>query len=150
MGDNTVVVKRMLHAPLEKVWNAWTDVEALKQWKSPEGMTTPDATSDLREGGAYAITMQGPTPDNPKQIMKVVVRGVYREVDPMKKLVFTWKWEGNPQGEETVVTVEFRKVSDKETEVILTHDLFISEESRQEHAKGWVSTLNKLEQYLTK
>ncbi len=150
MGDNTLVIKRTLRAPLEKVWNAWTDVEALKQWKSPESMTTPDATSDLKKGGRYTITMHGPTPDHPQENMKVVVGGIYQEVDPMKKLVFTWKWQGDPQGEETIVTVEFHKVSDNETEVVLTHDLFTSDKSRDEHTIGWISTLNKLEQYLSK
>lgn len=143
MGDKTVVVKRTFRAPLDKVWNAWTDAEEIKQWESPEPMTTPDAAVDLKVGGQYFITMAGGEAPGP-----VTARGVFKEVDPMKKLVYSWKWDGGQMGEETLVTLEFKKISDNETEVILTHDLFEDENQAKEHKKGWESTYNKLEKYL--
>lgn len=143
MKNNSILIRRKLPAPIEEVWEAWTDPQQLMQWKSPESMTTPEATVDLKVGGEYSVTMERqPDPG------KVTVRGVYKEIEKPTKLVFTWKWDG--QEEETTVTVELKALSDTETELTLTHEGFVTEESKAQHNKGWESTFNKLEQFVQK
>ena len=81
--ENELVLTRLIDAPCEKLYRAWTDPELLKQWFAPLPYTTPHAETDVRPGGASLIVMRGPEgPDMPN-------RGVYLEVVPNEKLVFT-------------------------------------------------------------
>ena len=112
------------------------------------GYTTPIAEIDLRAGGSYRLGMQDPDQDHP-----FVVGGVYREIVPPEKLVFTWMWEKAPHDTsdwtppETLVTVEF---IDKGavTEIVLTHEQFPDENMRQEHQHGWGGCLDSMTRYL--
>lgn len=81
--ENELVLTRLIDAPRAKLYRAWTDPELLKQWFAPLPYTTPHAETDVRPGGSSLIVMRGPEgPDMPN-------RGVYLEVVPNEKLVFT-------------------------------------------------------------
>jgi uncharacterized protein YndB with AHSA1/START domain len=71
------------------------------------------------------------------------VGGVYREVVPPSRLVFTWAWEKNPERGETLVTVELFE-QDGGTRLVLTHELFPSIEVRDSHKAGWCGGLDKM------
>lgn len=74
--------------------------------------------------------------------------GVYREIVPPSRLVFTWGWEtGGPRGHETVVTIELFEVADG-TRLELYQEVFESAESRSRHEHGWGSCLDSLEEAL--
>lgn len=74
---------RLLNAPRDKVYRCWTDAEHLVKWFAPKPWTTPSAKLDVRPGGASIITMRSPEGvDFPNS-------GVYLEVVPNEKLVFT-------------------------------------------------------------
>jgi uncharacterized protein YndB with AHSA1/START domain len=88
-NDNQLVLARIIDAPVEKVYRAWTDPELMKQWFSPRPWTTPKVSVDLRPGGASMVTMadeNGNEYPNP---------GQYLEVVPNKKLVFTDAYVGD-------------------------------------------------------
>lgn len=137
LGETALVVRRTLAAPRERVFRAWTQPEELKRWSAPGDYGIPVAQVDLRVGGGYRIEMQAPTGQRHRAV------GVYREVRPPERLVYTWSWEEDPAMGETVVTVEFldRGAS---TEVVLTHDLFPNAEARAQHEQGWSSCLDRL------
>jgi uncharacterized protein YndB with AHSA1/START domain len=81
--DRELVLSATLDAPREKVWRCWTEPALLKRWLAPDPWTTPHAELDLRPGGANLIVMrswEGDDMPNP---------GVYLEVVPNEKLVFT-------------------------------------------------------------
>jgi uncharacterized protein YndB with AHSA1/START domain len=81
--DRELVLTRLIDAPRELVYRAWTDAELLKQWFAPKPYTTPHAVLDVRPGGSNLIVMAGPDGTempNP---------GVYLEVVPNERLVFT-------------------------------------------------------------
>ncbi len=60
-GDNrTMVIERMIAAPLATVWSAWTDPEALPQWWGPDGFSCRTRRIDLRDGGEWVFDMIGP------------------------------------------------------------------------------------------
>ncbi len=88
MTDSTantheLVLTRLIDAPGEKLFRAWTDPDLLKQWFAPKPYTTPVAELDVRPGGANYIVMRSPEgQDLPN-------RGVYLEVVENEKLVFT-------------------------------------------------------------
>ena len=136
-------ITRTFPAPRERVFRAWTDPAALKKWFAPgDDYATPIAEVDLRVGGRYRIQMR-----SPKGNLHTVA-GVYREVTPPEKLVFTWSWqEGGMDVGETLVTVEFRDRGNS-TELILTHERFPTAETRDEHRKGWTGCLDRLPQAL--
>ena len=77
---------------------------------------------------------------------KMTCRGEYRELQPGKKIVFTWQWDDDEDWENhtSVVTVELDD-RDGGTELRLTHEQLPNEESRDGHTGGWNSALNKLE-----
>jgi len=55
-----LVLDRVLNAPIDRVWDAWTDAEKLKQWWCPRPWTTPEAVIELRPGGRFFTRMEGP------------------------------------------------------------------------------------------
>jgi len=136
--EAVLTITRTFAAPREKVFRAWTEAEALKQWwAAGEGFTTPIAEVDLRVGGHYRLGMKPPDKD-----VVYVVGGVYREIQPPARLVYTWAWEGS-DWPETVVTVEFRDRGGS-TEVVLTHEPFVDAKVRAEHLAGWTGCLDRL------
>ena len=137
--DATLILKRTLNATPERAFQAWTTAEHIQQWMRPEpGMEIPLASMDLRVGGRFRIQMKKPD----GEFFTAV--GVFREVKPPERLVYTWDWEkdgsgaefGEVEGKPSLITVEFLKRGER-TELVLTHSRFASVESRDNHAHGW-------------
>ena len=82
-SDRELVLSRLIAAPRQKLFKAWTDPELLKQWFAPMPYTTPVAELDVRPGGANRIVMRDP------QGNEFPNRGVYLEVIENERLVFT-------------------------------------------------------------
>ena len=82
---NTVVeVRRVIRAPRQRVFEAWTKPEELKRWHAPGPMTVSLAEVDLRVGGRYRIHMVAPSGEEHRVV------GTYREVDPPRRLTYSW------------------------------------------------------------
>jgi uncharacterized protein YndB with AHSA1/START domain len=81
-----LVVTRILDAPLELVWKAWTKPEQVMRWWGPAYYTSPFCKLDLRVGGKYVFAMQAPE-DQGGQIS--YTSGVYERIVPMELLAFT-------------------------------------------------------------
>ena len=138
MSDEAIVrMRRMIPAPRDRVFHAWTDPEELKRWWGPGLFTTQAAEVDLRPGGGYRLIMR--TPDGGT----LVLAGTFREVVPPERLVYTWRWDiGVPDIQESLVTVEFSDV-DGATEIALTHEHAPGSVLDPYHM-GWDSGLEKL------
>ncbi len=131
-------ITRTFPHPRERVFRAWTEPEALKQWFAPtDDYTTTVPVFELRPGGGYRVEMRH------KGGNVHTVAGAFREVKAPERLVYTWKWVDQPDAVETLVTVQFRERGGS-TEVALTHELFPSEAARDEHDKGWTGCLDRL------
>jgi uncharacterized protein YndB with AHSA1/START domain len=133
-------LERTFDAAREDVFDAWTNPEVLRRWwAAGADWETPAADVDLREGGRYRLSMRNPASDETH-----VVVGEYREIQRPGRLVYTWSWEGpSPEADETVVTVEFHD-RDGATDVVLVHEGFSSDQSRDAHDHGWVNVLENL------
>jgi uncharacterized protein YndB with AHSA1/START domain len=132
-------LKRLIDAPREAVFRAWTDPEHVKRWWGPIGMATTTAEIDLRTGGAYRLVMSPPDDG-----MALAVTGTYREVTPPSRLVYTWQWEnGVPDALQTLVTVEFNEQG-AQTEIVITHGGFPSDGVLPSYQVGWEETLARL------
>jgi uncharacterized protein YndB with AHSA1/START domain len=103
MNDSTknivkedLVVKRIIDAPLELVWKAWTEPEHVMKWWGPKHYTSPWCKIDLREGGKYVFAMRAPTEQGGQESYTA---GVYKKIVPMEYLEFTQSLsdkDGNP------------------------------------------------------
>src|SRR5512137_82619 len=82
-GGHDLVLTRVLKAPRSAVWRCWTDPAQMVKWFTPPPWKTVHVETDLRAGGASLIVMQGPDGT------QMPNRGVYLEVVPERKLVFT-------------------------------------------------------------
>jgi len=91
-----LVLTRVIDAPPEKLFRAWTEPELMKQWFCPRPWTTPVIETDPRAGGSSYILMRGPNGE------EMPNRGVYLEVVKNEKIVFTdayteaWEPSGKP------------------------------------------------------
>jgi uncharacterized protein YndB with AHSA1/START domain len=106
-AERSITLIRVLKAPRDLVWKAWTDTAMLKEWWGPEQFTNPRVEGDVRVGSEMHITMRGPR-DTPFDMDFPMVKR-YREIVPGKKLVFESDAVG-PQGEkliEGLTTVAF-------------------------------------------
>lgn len=82
-SDRDLVLTRVIAAPPEKLYRAWTEPALLRQWFAPLPYTTPTAELDVRPGGAAFIVMRGPEGND------IPLRSVYLEVVPNRRIVAT-------------------------------------------------------------
>lgn len=140
----SLTLKRRLHAPPAKVYGAWTEPEKIIHWFGPS-QTVPGsvhAEMDVRVGGRFRISFKTENGEYNE------VGGVYREVVPNEKLVFSWAWHTTPE-RESLVTVLTKQDGDG-TLLTLTHEQYFDEAARDGHQRGWTGTMDKLAAYLAK
>ncbi|HEV3235280.1 MAG TPA: SRPBCC domain-containing protein [Candidatus Dormibacteraeota bacterium] len=134
MSDDQVLeVTRRLSAPAAEVFRWWTEPELLRQWMSPVG--TVEAEVDLRVGGAFRIVMRGDG-------VEIDHVGEYIEVEPPRRLVFTWssRFTGSKP---SVVTVELEPDGEDATQLRLVHSR-LPASAVESHGSGWGAMLERL------
>ena len=82
-GDRELALTRIFGAPREKLFDAWTQPELIKQWLAPRGTVLAVCDIDLRVGGAYRYVWHGPNGE------RMGMRGVYREIVRPERIVNT-------------------------------------------------------------
>lgn len=142
-----LVLELTLDAPKEKLYRCWTEPELLKQWFAPKPFTTPVVELDLRPGGANRFVMR--TPDG----QDMPNDGVYLEVVPNQKLVFTdaftSAWQPREGAPFMVAEVTFEDAGDGKTKyrAVARH---WSAEAKGQHEQmgfleGWTQCAKQLE-----
>lgn len=136
------IEREFAHSP-DKVFAAWTDQNALRQWMGPGDVRAPDAEMVAEVGGTYVIPML--LPDGSKKI----VRGTISELVRDRRLRFSWAWdqEDGTAGQLMDVLIEF-EATDTGTRLVLRQTNFIDVEARDSHNHGWTGSLDKLGAYL--
>ena len=139
-----IELRRRFRADPERVFRAWTEPAALRQWWCPPGWIAGEIELDLRVGGRYRIAMAEPGGGE-----RVAVSDEFLEVAVPRRLAYTWRWENAfPETPETVVTVEFDG-SDSETVPTVRHDNFDDLGTRHQHRSGWIAACNRLDRLVT-
>ena len=138
-------IKRLIKAPRDRVYAAWTDPAQLKQWFGPENVQTRELIAEARAGGKFRWDLTNSEGE------KMTCRGEYRELQPGRKIVFTWQWDDDETWENhtSIVTVELDDVAGG-TELRLTHEQLPNEDSRDGHTRGWNSAVDKLAKFVSK
>ena len=103
--DRELLLTRTLNAPIDLVWEAWTDPQHIAKWWGPNGFTNTITTMDMKPGGEWILTMHGPDGTDYKN------KSIFKEVIPHKKIVFdhiapnfTATIEFEARGEQTHLT----------------------------------------------
>ena len=139
--DLELVITRVFDAPRELVFRAWTDRNHLTSWWGPRGFRATSWTMDVRPGGAWRGCMRS------TEGLDYWSQGVYREITPPEKLVFTFAWDGDHDmpTTETVVTIFFTE-EDGKTKMTLTHTGAPAGENADNMLVGWNQSFDKLAQ----
>ena len=154
-SDDAMVIERSFDAPVELVWQMWTDPEHFKAWYGPDGATIPVAKMDVRVGGTRLVCMEMRTPDGPMQMW---FAGEYREVVENQRLVYTESLSdehgnvasppggGSAGGHPNVTEVRVELQDDGgRTNMVMTH---VGIPADSPGAAGWTMALDKLDAYL--
>jgi len=141
--ERELVITRILDAPRDVVFRAWTEPDRVARWWGPQGFVTTYCDMDIRPGGAFRVCMRSPEgAEHWKQ-------GIYREIVAPERLAFTFAWEdaeGKP-GHQTLVTVTLADRGGR-TELTLHQAVFEAVAARDDHRRGWTSTLQRFAEYL--
>ena len=154
-ATQSVTLERILDAPIDLVWQMWTEAEHFAAWYGPAGATVPVIEMDVTIGGTRHFCLEMQTPDGQSRMWFV---GEYRVIDPPTRLVYTESMSdpdgnrispeamGMPGGhpEVTEVTVELTDV-DGRTRMVMTH---AGVPADSPGAMGWNMALDKLEAHL--
>lgn len=140
----TLVLKHTFNAPIDRVFDAWSDPDIMREFYAPEGnMRVTDVQVDFRVGGTYRVSILMPDGDT------FVSYGTYREINRPTRIVCSQQWEEDDPSleKQTQMTLEFAAQGAK-TELTLKHENFRDAQQRDSHADGWSKCLAKLERVL--
>jgi len=139
-----LVLERVYPTTPEVLFGCWTEAEQLKRWFAPSpAHVTAFAEVEATRDGKYRIGILDHSTGKTH-----IVAGVFHEVWPFSRLVFTWAWQtpGEPP-DETLVTVEIEPVG-SQSKLVITHERFPHVVMRDSHEKGWSGCLDKLAEVL--
>jgi uncharacterized protein YndB with AHSA1/START domain len=137
-----LVISRLIDAPRQLVFKAWTQPAQIACWWGPQGFTTIYCKMDIRVGGTYRVGMRSP------QGTEHWKRGVYREIVEPERIVFTFAWEDADGhfGHEVLTTVIFIEEG-TQTRLTLRQTGFETIAARDSHVVGWTSCLQRFADY---
>ena len=142
-----IQVRRVFAAPRERVYRAWIEREGLEEWMCRDVPTHRVKYTELeaRTGGRYVMEVTDTATGE-----EYIGQGIFHEVTPPQKLVFTWEWKKRQRDgsevalhPETQVTVEFWERGSS-TEVLLTHEFLRTEETARSTEQGWKGCFDAL------
>src|SRR4029453_5026309 len=138
----SLTLKRRLNASPEKVYAAWTNPQQIARWFGPSSVKagTGQASIDAWVGGRYRISFTNEDGEHHE------VGGVYHEVVPNQRLVFSWAWHSTPE-RQSLVTISM-KPEGGGTLLTFLHQQFADATARDNHERGWMELFAKLESYL--
>ena len=138
-----LLIERVFNAPRELVFRAWTDPAHIRNWFGPRDYPATQVTMDVRPGGRWRGCLRSTETGN-----DLWVGGVYREIVPSERLVFTFAWEEEGErGLETLVTIAFAEQGAK-TLMTFRQTPFQSAGELDGHRGGWTSSFDRLGDYL--
>jgi len=140
-ADRELLITRVLNAPVDLVWEAWTEPQHIAEWWGPDGFTNTITTMDIQPGGAWDLVMHGPDGTDYKN------KSVFKEIVKHKRIVYE-----HISGPKFTATIEFEEQGDKT--LLKWHMLFQTKEEFIQTVKtfkadeGLKQNVEKLNHYL--
>lgn len=145
-GDREIVVSRVIHAPREVVFAAFTEVRHLSQWWGPNGFTTTTTSFEFRVGGEWIFVMHGPDgTEFPEWI-------AWTEIAPPERIVLLHgESRGDPNAFESFITFAAEGAATRiEMRTVFPTKAMRDEVVEKYHAiEGGQQTLSNLDAYVT-
>jgi uncharacterized protein YndB with AHSA1/START domain len=140
-----ITITRVLDAPRELVWRAWTDPDHLARWWGARGWSTApsDVTIDVRPGGTFRV---GSVSDDDGAEM--TTHGVLREVVPPERLVVD-ESSDHAWHEGSTSELMLAETSDGRTEMVLRVTVHTTDEARRQAEAGLSSAIDRLAEVLS-
>ncbi len=139
--NTSLTISRVLKASPEAVWQLWTDPAKVNDWHRPNKTDyTTESKLDLKVGGTYKIAMISAEG-------RSVATGTFKELNPPRKLVYSWQWEGDPTTELSEVTITLDPVPEG-TKLTLVHDRLSGPESVKAHSDGWLGCMENINELI--
>ncbi|MFI8522150.1 SRPBCC family protein [Streptomyces sp. NPDC085481] len=113
-AERELVITRTFDAPVERVWEAWTRPEHVREWYGVAALTMSVCDIDLRPGGAWRWGQRAPDGQ------EIVFSGTYEEIVPSERIVYTEIFEQMPDGEPVRVILTFDATPDGGTALTST------------------------------
>jgi uncharacterized protein YndB with AHSA1/START domain len=136
----TLTMERTFDAPAERVFDAFTSEEVLARWfHAGSDWEPPGARAAVRIGGGVRIVMR-----NPHEDARYGGGGVYTDIDPPRRLAFTWIWEDDRDQVEQLIEIDFTE-SDGRTTMRFVHRDLWDEETVADHEQGWTRAFDNLQ-----
>lgn len=138
--SRTLTLKKVFNAPVNLVWEAWTNSAHVAQWWAPKGMKITITENDFKVGGKWQYTM--PMPDGSLFISE----GMYLEIEPYKKIVTTADFKPMTEGVE--LHVEFDEAGDKTNftfSVVHATEEYCKQQEKMGFYNGWGSAFDRME-----
>jgi uncharacterized protein YndB with AHSA1/START domain len=139
VSETALRLERLIASPPEILFALWTEPAQLIRWWGPEGYETAVDALDIRPGGRWRIILRGADGS------ELATSGVYRVVEPPRRLVFTWAWEDGrgARGHESEVAVDF-EAAPGGTRLVLKQQHFENAQRRDGHHAGWSASFGRL------
>jgi uncharacterized protein YndB with AHSA1/START domain len=137
----SLTLKKRIKAPPARVYQAWTDPAQIVRWWGPGNCDYLATEIDLRVGGRFRIAFRTDIDGRSEETHEV--GGLYRDIVPGQRLVFSWNWVSTPE-RVSQVTVTLKPDGDG-TLLTLFHEQLFDELSKTRHTRGWTASLDKLE-----
>lgn len=153
-GTKEFGVTRIIDAPRERVFKAWTDPDELAEWWGPAGFSTPrsSVSIDARAGGKWTATMKSNGDDG----LEIPFYGVYKEFESPAFLSFTLIDENHPEFDPAdpengteLIKVVFNDQGEK-TEIVFRQIGYLPDDRIEPSRQGWMSFFDCLADHLAK
>jgi uncharacterized protein YndB with AHSA1/START domain len=132
-------MERTFAAPAQRVFDAFTSEEVIRRWWHPDpDWDTPEVLVDLRIGGTVRVVMRDPRAD-----VRYGGGGEYVEIDPPRRLAFTWTWDDDREHVRQLIEIDFEE-TDGVTTMRFTHNDLWDEDAVASHEEGWTSAFDNL------
>jgi uncharacterized protein YndB with AHSA1/START domain len=137
--DTMLRLERLIPSPPELLFSLWTDPAQLLRWWAPEGYQPEVDALDARPGGRWRTILRRADGHT------LATSGIYRIVEPPRRLAFSWAWEdpSGVRGHETEVTVDF-EAAPGGTHLVLVQQRFESRQARDSHTRGWLASFDRI------
>lgn len=139
----TLTIERTFNAPLQLVWDAWTQPEHIANWWGPKGMNTRVETHELRVGGAWKFSMEMPDGN------EFIAEGIYEQIEAPTKLITSANFRPMTEGVTLEVLLEAKGDQTKFTfNVIHPTEEYCKQQEAMGFYNGWGSTFDRLKEML--
>jgi len=143
VSNRTLTIKRSLKAPVQLVWEAWTQPEHIAKWWGPKGMRVEVAEHNFNVGGRWKYTMKMPDGN------KFITEGVYSEIVELVKIISSADFKPMTEGVEIQALFEADgDVTNFTFNVVHPTEEYCKQQESMGFMNGWGSVFDGLERHL--